>query len=438
MNNNMFGTDGIRGAFGSSPFTVPELAKLGQAIAEWLIAKYGPQCSLLLANDTRLSCSVVKAALESGLLLYPIKITDGDILPSPALAVILQKKRNFDCALMISASHNPFHDNGIKLIDRSGKLAQKDEEQITQLFYQKETSTDYTSLGTQQYKDLDDIYLNQIKSFFKPDFLRDKKVVLDCANGATYQIAPTLFKELGADTITLFDKPNGLNINKQCGALHLKTLQEKVIGHQADFGFAFDGDGDRVIAVNRYGHLKNGDDLLTLLIDHPAYTAMDTVVGTVMSNQAFELFLHNKNKKLLRTPVGDKYITQELTQRKLLLGGEASGHIILRDYLPTGDGIFTALRICQTVIHTNNLDMITFAKFPQIHKTIPINNKKDLSQPPFSDIIAASKTQLHAGRLIIRYSGTEPVLRIMVEDDDCDHAQSICSMLSEKLQKELS
>ena len=434
----MFGTDGIRGAFGASPFRVPELAKLGQAIAEWFLKKYGPQRSLLLAHDTRLSCSVVKAALESGLLLYPLNITNAQILPSPALAVILQKNRSFDCALMISASHNPYHDNGIKLIDHTGKLSAEDEETITQLFYQKNTNTDYTSLGTQKNEILDEVYINYIKSFFAPNMLHGKKVVLDCANGATYRIAPTLFKQLGAEIITLFDKPNGVNINKQCGTLYPEALQKAIVDHTADIGFAFDGDGDRVIAVNRYGHLKNGDDLLSLLIDHPQYRSMDTVVGTIMSNQAFELFLRNKNKTLLRTPVGDKYVAKELTQRNLLLGGEASGHIILRDYLPTGDGIFTALRICETVTYINNWDMITFAKFPQIHHTIPISTKKDLSQPPFCHIIAASKTQLHAGRLIIRYSGTEPVLRIMVEDDDCDHAQSICSMLSEKLQRELS
>ena len=438
MSSNIFGTDGIRGRFAEEPLTVPKLEQLGHAIAQWAINKYGPACSILLAQDTRISSNVVKASLESGLLLYPVHLHDTQILPVPALASLMKKEQSFDCGIMISASHNLYQDNGIKIIDNSGKLSIDDEHYISELFYNQISTTDYETLGTMQYQNMEKSYIDYLSSFFINNFLSGKKIVLDCANGATHNIAPKIFTLFGAQTIPIFDKPNGLNINKQCGALQPDALQKAVIAHQADIGFAFDGDGDRVIAVNRYGTIKDGDDILSILSTHPQYSSNIMVVGTIMSNQAFEIHLKKQKKELLRTAVGDKYVAEKLVQHNTLIGGEPSGHIILRDYLETGDGIFTALRTSEALSLTNNWNMLTFNKFPQIHATIPIKNKKDLTLPPFSDIIAAGKSQLHVGRVVVRYSGTEPILRIMIEDDDGDHAQVICSMIAQEFRKKLS
>jgi phosphoglucosamine mutase len=438
MSENLFGTDGIRGRFAEEPFTVTTLMYLGQAIAQWAIHKYGPECSILLAHDTRISSGALKAALESGLLLYPLHLHDTHIAPVSALASIMKQDPSFDCGIMISASHNPYYDNGIKIIDCSGKISSNDEKYISDIVNHRASTTDYTMLGNVHNAAIQQDYINRICSFFDNDFLWGKKIVLDCAHGATFQVAPALFSALGAQTITIFDKPNGLNINKQCGALYPQALQKAVLDYQADIGFAFDGDGDRVIAVNKYGALKNGDDILSMLTAHPCYANNQTIIGTIMSNQGFEEYLVQQNKKLVRAQIGDKYVAEKLIELDVFLGGEPSGHIILRDYLATGDGIFTALRLSEVASLTNNWEMTTFTKFPQIHSTIAITYKKDLTRPPFSDIIAAGKTKLHAGRLVIRYSGTEPVLRIMVEDDDGDHAQSICSLLSHQLQESLN
>jgi phosphoglucosamine mutase len=437
--SSYFGTDGIRAHVGNEPFTVQSLISIGFALGIWAVARYGPTPKLLLAHDTRISCSLVKSLIKSGLFLHPVAVHDAQILTSPALLALMRKDTSFDAAIMISASHNPYHDNGIKIIDATtGKLTAFDEDQITQLINSpKEFS--YTSLGADRIlHDAQEMYQKIIFSYFEPHMLAGKKIVLDCANGAASSLAPALFGSLGAHVISLFDNPNGININKQCGALHTQTLQKAVVDYQADLGFAFDGDGDRLMAVNMYGQLKNGDDILALLLDHPLYQTTKTMVGTIMTNQGFEVYLKNRNIELLRTPVGDKYIAEQLTALSLLIGGEPSGHIILHDYLPTGDGIFTALRMAQALIHSNNWEMNTFTKFPQIIINIPVKNRRDLSQSPLKDIIEHTSNQLHNGRLLVRYSGTEPLLRIMIEDDDCDHAQTLGRLLSQTLQKEIS
>lgn len=440
MIHTIFGTDGIRGPVGSQPFTVPSLIRLGQAIACWSQQKYGRNASLLLAHDTRISCSLIKAALKSGLLTYPVQLHDAQILTSPAVFQLIQHQAIYDCGIIISASHNPYQDNGIKLIDAAhGKLAAHDEQSISTLFTDEQSSITYSTLGTDiVLHNAQDTYCSTIIRYFKPNFLQAKKIVLDCAHGAAYQLAPQIFQELGADIIVLNNQPNGININKNAGALYPQALQKAVVDHQADAGFAFDGDADRVIAVNRYGQLKNGDDILALLLEHPLYQATPIIVGTTMTNQGFEVHLNNRNKKLIRTNVGDKYIAEKMLEQNLILGGEQSGHIITRDYLNTGDGIFIALRILEAMQLSHNSDMVTFTKFPQIIINLPITIKKDLQSPTIADIISMGTAQLTAGRLVVRYSGTEPLLRIMIEDIDYDHAQTIGTQLSKRLQQELN
>lgn len=436
---SLFGTDGIRKSVGDYPLTHDNLPRLGYAIAAWAQSKYKKKNpAILMACDTRASCDYIKASLQSGLLLLPIVIFDAGTLPTPATHLLL-KHGDFDCALIISASHNPYQDNGIKIIDKYGnKIAQTDELFISERAQQDSQSINYDSFGRLHIMtDAQKEYCARVQALFPENFLSNKKIVIDCANGATYTVAPAIFQLLGAQIITINNHPDGTNINNDCGSVHPQSLQKAVVTHQADAGFAFDGDGDRIIAVNRDGIVKDGDDILSLLIEHPIYGDCTAVVSTVMSNQGFEQALKAKNKSLIRTSVGDKYVCEQLVQNNLLLGGEPSGHIIMRDYLESSDGIVTALRIMEAIMHTNNYDMNTYKKFPQILINVPIKVKKDLNNREISNIIENYKQQLHAGRLLIRYSGTENLLRVMVEDDSYDHAQYIAQQLAQELAVQL-
>lgn len=445
MNNNLFGTDGIRNKVGNAPFTVTELPRLGTAIAHWAAQKYAvpnlqnlPLC--LIASDTRSSCSFVKTSLISSMLLAPITLIDLGILPTPALVALLQNNNSYHFGIMISASHNPHHDNGIKLIDaKTGKLTELDEKTITSLFYNHAHTNTYTQFGSlRSYAGAAEQYKNHVIAKFTPNFLYGLTIVLDCAHGATYNVAPDIFKALGATIITINNTPDGTNINNSCGALHPEQLINNVHSYNADMGFAFDGDGDRVTIVNKHGEIKDGDDTIALLATHPRYSNEKTIVGTIMSNEGLATHLQSHNKILIRTPVGDKHISAYLAQHNLLLGGEQSGHIIMRDYLNSGDGIFSALSIIEAALHTNNNELHTFAKYPQVLINIPITQKKELTSQPYATIIADYAKKLSNGRLEVRYSGTENLLRVMVESLDKIHALSIGNQLASTLKKELS
>jgi phosphoglucosamine mutase len=431
----MFGTDGIRATVGNAPFTTPDLHKMGLALGSWIIKKYGENATVLIGHDTRLSCSFVKSSLKSGLLAHPVCLIDAGVLPTPAVVQLALNHETISCGIIISASHNPYQDNGIKIIDGTkGKLSAQDEQDITDLFYRPAFEYNYSQLGEEHFwGNAQKTYSDHIKSFFCPDFLRNKKVVLDCANGAAFDVAPALFRHFGAEVIAFAHEPNGKNINVTCGAVHPEALQRLVLEHHADAGFAFDGDSDRVIAVNHLGEIRDGDDILALLLDHPLYKNTRTIVGTIMTNQGLESWLNLKNITLLRTPVGDKYIARRLDKDGLLIGGEQSGHIILKDYLPTGDGIFTALRIMESIAN-NNDDMKTFNRFPQILINIPVKNKKDLTQEPFANMLKLHEEKLSNGRLVVRYSGTESILRIMIENDNKTQAEEVAQTLASKLQ----
>lgn len=438
---NIFGTDGIRCTIGNEPLTVSSLIHLGNAIAQWATTKYGYTPTILLGHDTRQSCALVKSALQTGLLLHGVTIYDAQVVPTPTVCQILKYNSLFDLGIIISASHNPFQDNGIKIIDKiSGKLNIEDELALSQHFFtQSNVAYSYNNLGSViTWPNATQEYYATLQKFLPPDYLQGKKIVLDCAHGATSFMAQQIFEHYGATVIVINNTPDGKNINDHCGALHPQTLQHAVITNHADIGFAFDGDGDRVITVNHLGQVKDGDDMLTLLFEHPSYKQQVGIVGTVMTNQGFAAHMHSKQKQLHRTPVGDKYVGERLEKEQLLLGGEQSGHVILRDYLNTGDGIFTALRLLQAIIHTDNWDMVTFVKFPQILINIPVEIKKDLTTPQLATIIAEHEAQLYGGRLLVRYSGTESVLRVMVEDSDSNNANYIGTSLCKELAKKLS
>lgn len=437
---NLFGTDGVRTRVGDTPFTQEALPRLGAAIARWALQTHTHRPRILIAHDTRISCSWISAALESGLLQYPVTIRTTDTLSTPAACLLAHINDDIDCGIIISASHNPYHDNGIKIIRKNGKISAEDERMITEFFYnQSDDAIDYNNLGSRQaYATAIDEYISHVVGLFHERMLEGKTIVLDCANGATHNVAQTIFEKLGATTHMLYDAPDGKNINEQCGAVHPEHLARTVCEQKADAGFAFDGDGDRIVIVSADGTIHNGDTILALLLDHPRYKETSHIVGTIMSNHGFAHFLNQRDKKLVRANVGDKHVALALETNDLLLGGEQSGHIIMRDYLNTGDGIFAALRLLETFTINGNWSMRTFKPYPQVLINVPVCQKKDLSCPPFSTIINEYENQLHAGRCVIRYSGTENLLRIMIEDDTLEHATIIGTALSQKLSKALN
>jgi phosphoglucosamine mutase len=434
---NIFGTDGIRSSVGKGPLTFQELPKIGRALAVWGKKKYGASPRILIGSDTRLSCDFVKSGLQLGLLAESACIVDGGILPTPAVAQLVNGTDDFDFGVIISASHNPYYDNGIKIIQKNlGKLSPEDEQDITVLVQNNSEPINYHALGSVTlWPQALAQYEERIASFFPGLSLGGKKILIDTANGATAQAAPALFTRFGAEVILIHAKPNGKNINHNCGATHPEVVKKALLEHAADIGFSFDGDGDRLMVVSKEGDIKDGDDILALLSQHPAYAQETVLVGTIMSNSGLEEFLGKQHKKLLRTPVGDKYIAQKLQEKELLLGGEQSGHIILHDLGQTGDGIVTALRLTELAVKTNDWSLKSFIKYPQVLVNLAVAEKKDLTVGLQADAIQEAERQLPLGRVLARYSGTENLLRVMVEAPEKTQAEAIAQELAQKLAK---
>lgn len=438
--NSFFGTDGIRARMGTDLFTQARSTDVAHAIASWLISTcITKKPRILIVHDTRQSCSYLKALFKTVFLSRSIDVFDAGVLPTPA-AFFFLKQHEYDCALIISASHNAWHDNGIKIINAYGKLSAHDEQQINFFIeHPQHYIINYDQLGTDTVLDGVKNYIRILTGLFKNKFLHAQKIVLDCAYGSTSYVAPEIFSHYGAEVIALNTSPNGFNINDNCGSLHPGYLRQQVLAHQADIGFAFDGDGDRVIAVNRYGVIKNGDDILALLSLHPDYKHQKTIVGTIMSNIALELWVAKQQKLFIRTPVGDKHIAQALIQQDSVLGGEQSGHVILGNYIPSGDGILVALKLLEAMLMLNNPDMTSFTPYPQVLLTVPVKRKCDLSEGPYEQLINQAQQQLPSGRISVRYSGTEKnMLRIMVESEILQEAHAVAQLLAQNLQRELS
>lgn len=437
-----FGTDGIRGKADLYPFTNDGMYYFSKALAQWSTQKYKKQNpKVLIGYDTRISSPHIKNMVIKGLKALPLHIVDAGILPTPAICQLIQKKYNkqqFDFGIVISASHNPYYDNGIKIFDsQQTKIGKVDEKIILNYFTQNETDKNIDIQNAKStvelWKGAWQTYIKHISSFFKPNFLQNITIALDCANGATSTLAPQIFTQFGATVKTICNTPDGKNINENCGSQHPQQLQQAIQTHNADIGFAFDGDGDRLLAVNIAGDILEGDDLLTLLSEHPIYKKEKTVVGTIMSNLGLAHFLQTKNKKLLRTPVGDKYVCAKLLEKNLMLGGELSGHLVMQDYLRSSDGIFAALRVMESLLANNNMQAKTFTKVPQILINVPVEQKHDLQSAPYANIIEKEQKALQNGRIIVRYSGTENLLRIMVEYNDQAVAKQIAKKLAEEL-----
>lgn len=419
---SLFGTDGIRASADSHILAPNSVRKIGWSIAQWFHATHGsiPRC--LLIHDGRRSGPNIVNNLTIGITAAGGTCTFGGILPTPAASVLLQTY-SADIGIIVSASHNPPSDNGIKIITQQfGKLSQEDEAAIAS-FYAC-APHDYTTQPT--YTTLDDAEARYIHFFERYiPHTPSLKIVVDCANGATSTVAPVILSQTGATIIPINNAPTGDNCNVHCGATCPDTMQSAVLAHSADLGIAFDGDGDRLIACAADGRIIDGDDILWLLTQHPAYQAERLVAGTIMSNEGLAHALNEHGIQLHRTPVGDKHIIAALTQHENALGGEPSGHIIMRDCLTTGDGILTALRLIDTMAQTNNYALKTFEKYPQFHAKIAVTQKIALDDPDIAAAINTAQTALTHGRMIVRYSGTEPILRVMLEGNPTLNIQEI-------------
>lgn len=429
-----FGTDGIRGHADRWPFTDDSLYVLGFSLFEWIVRKYGydDDLSIMIGYDTRESAERIKKALMHGLLhVDNVIIHDVGIIPTPVLLWWAQKK-NATVAIMISASHNPYFDNGIKVFDvATGKINQQDEDCITELYNRTYSSVDFITFKQSNIpvlslnNDWKNCYKKWIQDVFPKNLFCEAKIVIDAANGAMSDIAVDIFKLFVSELVVLNAKPDGKNINVESGALYPERLARTVVEEKAILGFAFDGDGDRVISVDSYGQVRDGDDMLHLLLQHPDYCNQKTVVGTIMSNSGFEQALKLKEIKLIRTAVGDKHVTSAMREHASMIGGEASGHIILKPHTTTGDGLFVAMKVFETIFHKHACFSNSFARSVQIHSSLPITERV-----PFEDLYCYQELQnlyqkITPGRMIVRYSGTENLVRITTEHENEFIAETI-------------
>jgi phosphoglucosamine mutase len=429
-----FGTDGIRTKLGIEPLNL-NISNLAHAIATW-IQSYktnNKNKKILIAHDTRNSSCWIKSELKSKLLLYPNTIYDYAVLPTPIAFHLVSKKKLFDIAIIITASHNPFYDNGLKIITQYGKLSDKDELSIEKILEKKEfAAIEFQNMGIEKTSKTDvKIYIDDLLNQFKKDFLKGKKIVLDCANGSTQTIAPKIFNKFGIKLKIINNRANGFNINNKCGSTDTSELQKAVLKYKADFGIAFDGDGDRVTIINCYGESKDGDDIIQILSEHPNYKTQKNIVGTIMSNESLAKYFDSKKKYLIRADVGDKNVLKQMLETNSILGAEPSGHIILKDFLDCSDGIFAALKTLESAILNNNLELQSTKKFPSISKNIKFKYKHNLSKEPLKSIIENFKKNV--SRIVIRYSGTEPYLRILIEDKDLYKANKVMDYFIKEL-----
>ena len=442
MGRKLFGTDGIRGEANVYPM-IPEIAlQVGRAIGYLFKNKEDRPSKVIIGKDTRLSGYVFEYALVAGLCSMGVSTWLVGPLPTPAIA-FLTKDMRADAGIMISASHNPYYDNGIKIFDKTGfKLPDEIEEKIENLIFDENFSQVrcYKKDFGRAHRIRDAIgrYMVHLKSVV-PSYLNFEgiRLVLDCANGAGYQVAPQVFEELGAEVITIGCSPDGTNINENCGALYPENLRKKVLEMRADVGIALDGDGDRIAVVDEKGNFIDGDELLALFaMDFLEKNQLwkNTVVGTVMSNLGLERFLNERGVDFVRTPVGDRYVVLKMKEIGALLGGETSGHLIFLDKATTGDGLLTGLRLLSIMKEKQKplSELIRlFEKVPQVLKNVKVKEKKKVEEIPglFEKIKQAQEALKDRGRILIRPSGTEPKYRIMVEGED----EVLISALAEEL-----
>lgn len=448
MTRKYFGTDGVRGKVGEDPIT-PEFAlKLGWAAGK-VLARSGSarQASVVVGKDTRLSGYLLESALESGLSAAGVNCRLLGPMPTPAIAH-LTRAFHADAGIVISASHNPYYDNGIKFFGANGKKLKDEVELEIESWLDKPIKIDAPdALGrAQRQEDARGRYIEFCKSTLPYGLsLEGLKIVLDCANGAAYHVGPAVFMELGARVVPISCAPDGLNINKDCGSTHPEALQAAVKFHGADLGIAFDGDADRVVMVDHEGRLIDGDELIVIIARArlESGAALGGVVGTLMSNLGMELAVRDMGLEFVRAKVGDRYVMAELESRSWSLGGEASGHIVCLDRTTTGDAIVAALQVLAAMV-TSGRSLAELckgmSKFPQNMINVRVGVKADpMERPQVVSAVAAAEQRLAGrGRVLLRASGTEPVIRVMVEGEDEGLVNDLSAELADVVQLALA
>jgi phosphoglucosamine mutase len=434
-----FGTDGIRGRVGQHPITAEFVLKLGWAVGRVLAAGHA-DAKVIIGKDTRISGYMFESSLQAGLSAAGVDILLLGPMPTPAIAY-LTRTLHADAGIVISASHNPYYDNGIKFFSAVGrKLPDEIELAIEAELDKPLVTVDSAVLGkAERLVDAGGRYIEFCKSTIPSSVsFSGLKVVVDCANGATYHVAPSVFKEIGAQVIKLAVQPNGLNINDGCGSTHPKLLQQAVLDNAADLGIALDGDGDRLIMVDHKGEIVDGDELLYIIARsrHQSGRLNGAVVGTVMSNLGLELALQAEGIALHRAAVGDRYVMELMDKEGLTLGGESSGHIICLDRTSTGDAIISALQVLAEMVKTGqSLHALKsgMSKFPQVMINVPLAARIDLAScKPVQQALRDAESQLaKRGRVLLRPSGTEPVVRVMVEGEDAAQVQRLAEQLAD-------
>jgi phosphoglucosamine mutase len=432
MSERLFGTDGVRGRAGSPPLDAPTVRRLGAALVRAL-PRASSEHRLLIGRDTRESGEWIGRELAHGARTAGCLVTSAGVISTPAIAY-LTREGLFDAGVVISASHNPFEDNGIKVFSGAGeKFTERIEREIEREVADRSWTVPDSAPPPLEDIDLSSRYLDHARSALPgARDLGRLRVAVDCANGATAEIAPRLFAGLGFDVEPLGCSPDGRNINLGCGSTHPAALAAAVVARGCRLGIAFDGDGDRAIFVDHRGRIVDGDAIMLLAARHLQSAGRlknNAIVATVMSNIGLEMALRESGIGLVRCPVGDKYVMEEMIARDLALGGEQSGHIIFSEFLFTGDGLVTALNVLQVMAATGRelADLASeLTTYPQILLNVRVRAKRDLGDvPPIAALVADVERRLGTtGRLLVRYSGTEPLLRIMLEGQDQDQIRA--------------
>ena len=434
----LFGTDGIRGEAYAPPLDRLTLARVGEALVKALPAE-APR--ILIGRDTRASGPDIETWLRSGIASGGGYATSAGVVPTPAVA-FLTREEGFDSGVVISASHNPYQDNGIKIFSADGiKSSEALEDAIEKAVASASSGPDRAGTTTpvdfsqrlQRLQRLESLYTDHVVSSLGNGItLSGLKIALDCANGAAYSVGPALLVSQGVDVVPLFDKPDGENINRGCGSTAMEPLAAAVPEHGCDLGAALDGDGDRVLLVDSKGRLIDGDAVLLVCarrLKREGRLTGDGVVATVMSNIALEVALADDGITLIRTKVGDKFVAQEMAERNIILGGEQSGHIIFSDYASTGDGLLTLMQVLRVIALENRSleDLAHLEAFPQRLVNVRVRSRPDIGDvPEIQRAVEAAEKQLDGrGRVLVRYSGTEPLLRIMMEGPDEEEIASL-------------
>jgi phosphoglucosamine mutase len=448
----LFGTDGIRGKAGEFPLDAATVHVIGRSLARRLGEKVGPNPQIVIGRDTRESGPWIEQALSAGAHEGGAQIKSAGVITTPGIA-FLARTLPADAGVVISASHNPYYDNGIKVFQSSGRKLEDSVERQIEADIANSNETDNADdddaspiMSADEAGELQTRYLNYLtKEVAVGLSLANLKIVMDCANGAAHQIAPEVFRRLGANVVAINDQPDGYNINLNCGSLHIESLQQRVVADRADLGVAFDGDADRSLFVDSHGNFVDGDATMWVLANDfrtRGCLPADTVVATVMSNIGLELAFRQQGISLTRTDVGDKYVLDEVLRSGAALGGEQSGHVIFPDISLAGDGIITTIMLLSAMQRRRqSLSDLTrgFQRYPQILLNVRVSEKR-----PFDELPAVQKAAQRVeaaldgrGRLLLRYSGTEPLARVMIEGETEHQIRQDAEKIADAIRQEL-